>query len=269
MVRPSPKKNTGPEHLNRRETVTAKQHGQKWPRPRPLGGLTHGRTPVDAAPPSTIYMVDAASMRSWRSWRDRLAPPVISSRNRPGNVSPRQGRLTKGEAALLTKGEQLSKRGGASSSRRDVAPSAGVNGGAAKYEGYQKRHGIAEFLKQRRKVDAAANVKALRDLLASGVDIDSQIRVHWRPFRTSLLFECTSDGEAHLVAELLEHGPRLEQRHGEADLTPLYSAAFNGHAECVRLLCDAGADVGALTAEGTSPLYAAAQHGHVRCVEAL
>jgi hypothetical protein len=49
----------------------------------------------------------------------------------------------------------------------------------------------------------------------------------------------------------------------------LFSACYNGHTECARLLIDFEADVNAKNVGGATSLYAAVQRGHLRCVELL
>lgn len=49
----------------------------------------------------------------------------------------------------------------------------------------------------------------------------------------------------------------------------LITAAFEGHAEAVRALLTAGADVNAVTDDGRTALYQASFRGNVECVKAL
>eukprot|EP00966_Prymnesium_polylepis_P056409 1305082-Prymnesium_polylepis.1 len=51
--------------------------------------------------------------------------------------------------------------------------------------------------------------------------------------------------------------------------TPLYLAAQEGHALCLRLLVDAKANVDAAADDGTSPMFIAAQKGHAPCLQLL
>lgn len=51
--------------------------------------------------------------------------------------------------------------------------------------------------------------------------------------------------------------------------TPLHSAAFNGHLDCVRALVDANIDIDAAEERGSTPLFLAAQCGHESVVRYL
>jgi ankyrin repeat protein len=52
-------------------------------------------------------------------------------------------------------------------------------------------------------------------------------------------------------------------------VSPIYIAACNGHAACVKLLLDAGGDVNKCRNNGISPIYKATENGHAACVELL
>jgi len=52
-------------------------------------------------------------------------------------------------------------------------------------------------------------------------------------------------------------------------LTPLYNAAFNGHADLMRLLAEENAAINMMTEDGFSPLYISCQQGHASCVHVL
>jgi ankyrin repeat protein len=52
-------------------------------------------------------------------------------------------------------------------------------------------------------------------------------------------------------------------------LTPLHWAAWEGHIEIARLLCDRGADFEASTNSEMRPLHFAAKYGHISIVNEL
>jgi ankyrin repeat protein len=55
----------------------------------------------------------------------------------------------------------------------------------------------------------------------------------------------------------------------EDGITPLIAASSEGHAECVKMLIDAKADVNAKDKDGTNSLMAASARGHLEVVTAL
>ncbi|XP_075414713.1 cortactin-binding protein 2 [Tenrec ecaudatus] len=85
--------------------------------------------------------------------------------------------------------------------------------------------------------------------------------------RPTLLQQAAAQGNVTLLSMLLnEEG--LDINHScEDGHSALYSAAKNGHTDCVRLLLNAEAQVNAADKNGFTPLCAAAAQGHVKCVE--
>ena len=60
----------------------------------------------------------------------------------------------------------------------------------------------------------------------------------------------------------------MEAKSGYGE-SPLHCAAFGGHVEIVRLLCDHGADIEAQDNGGWRPLQYAAINGHISVVKEL
>jgi hypothetical protein len=93
--------------------------------------------------------------------------------------------------------------------------------------------------------------------------------------RHQRLVEQTADGE--LVGRLLAEAgvdpnaaASVSDGHGDADhYTPLTRAAELGHLEAVRLLLDAGADLGRADGAAVTPLMQAARKGHLEVLRRL
>lgn len=68
---------------------------------------------------------------------------------------------------------------------------------------------------------------------------------------------------------LVEGGADLEAATTEKGITPLHSAAADGHCEVMRMLIDAGANPNSRRSTGATPLYMAAQGGHVDAIKVL
>ncbi len=72
------------------------------------------------------------------------------------------------------------------------------------------------------------------------------------------------EGELDLVRAVLERTQaRLDDRVRSDGATPLFFAAYKGHLEVVRYLCEAGANADAARDNGATPLFMAAQEGHL------
>ncbi|XP_036373873.1 LOW QUALITY PROTEIN: cortactin-binding protein 2-like [Megalops cyprinoides] len=83
------------------------------------------------------------------------------------------------------------------------------------------------------------------------------------------LLQAATQGNLTVMSLLLHQDPpQISHPHPDANAA-LFSAARNGHADCVQLLLAAGASADAPDADGFTPLHTAAAHGHARCVELL
>ncbi|KAG7455791.1 hypothetical protein MATL_G00244710 [Megalops atlanticus] len=83
------------------------------------------------------------------------------------------------------------------------------------------------------------------------------------------LLQAATQGNLTVLSLLLHRDPpQITHPHPDANAA-LFSAARNGHADCVQLLLAAGASADAPDADGFTPLHSAAAHRHARCVELL
>ena len=71
------------------------------------------------------------------------------------------------------------------------------------------------------------------------------------------------------VVHLLRAGADPRARARGTNITALHQAAFNGLAECVGPLVEAGGELDAQTTDGWTPLYAASRMGRVEAVREL
>nr|XP_015207828.1 PREDICTED: cortactin-binding protein 2 isoform X2 [Lepisosteus oculatus] len=87
--------------------------------------------------------------------------------------------------------------------------------------------------------------------------------------RPTLLLQAATQGNVTLLSMLLNQDPMDISHLDEDGNSALYSAAKNGHTDCVKLLLTAGAHTDVPDKHGFTPLHKAAAHGHFRCVELL
>ncbi|KAK2504767.1 hypothetical protein MC885_003335 [Smutsia gigantea] len=87
--------------------------------------------------------------------------------------------------------------------------------------------------------------------------------------RPTLLQQAAAQGNVTLLSMLLNEEGLDINYSCEDGHSALYSAARNGHTDCVRLLLNAEAQVNAADKRGFTPLCAAAAQGHFKCVELL
>ncbi|XP_069852728.1 cortactin-binding protein 2 isoform X1 [Dipodomys merriami] len=87
--------------------------------------------------------------------------------------------------------------------------------------------------------------------------------------RPTLLQQAAAQGNVTLLSMLLNEEGLDINYSCEDGHSALYSAAKNGHTDCVRLLLNVEAQVDAADKNGFTPLCAAAAQGHFECVELL
>jgi tetratricopeptide (TPR) repeat protein len=98
------------------------------------------------------------------------------------------------------------------------------------------------------------NIPMMELFVARGADIN-KVNSHGE----QALLHAAWKGRLEAVRWLVEHGARLN-REGK-EWAALHYAAFNGHAEIVDFLLGRGADVNALSTNGSTPLMMAAREG--------
>ncbi|XP_066447915.1 cortactin-binding protein 2 [Eleutherodactylus coqui] len=87
--------------------------------------------------------------------------------------------------------------------------------------------------------------------------------------RSTLLHQAAAQGNVTLLSMLLyEEGLDIDNLSKDGH-TALYSAAANGHTDCVKLLLTSGARVDATVSSGFTALCTAAAQGHSKCAEEL
>ncbi|XP_058510924.1 cortactin-binding protein 2 isoform X2 [Ochotona princeps] len=87
--------------------------------------------------------------------------------------------------------------------------------------------------------------------------------------RPTLLQQAAAQGNVTLLSMLLNEEGLDINYSCEDGHSALYSAAKNGHADCVRLLLNAKAQVNAADRNGFTPLCVAAAQGHFKCLRLL
>lgn len=111
------------------------------------------------------------------------------------------------------------------------------------------------------------DAEQLQQLLQSGANKDATGKNMLCPGWTSLMFAAEA-GHAECVKLLLDAGVDIERRTATG-CTALMYAAMDGRAECIRLLLDAGADKAAVNQMGQSAFVFAAMEGHHELLERL
>ncbi|XP_064385260.1 uncharacterized protein LOC135334127 isoform X2 [Halichondria panicea] len=108
----------------------------------------------------------------------------------------------------------------------------------------------------------AGDLSALRDAIKRGADVNS-VEDGWTPL-TSAAF----NGHTNCIRELLSSGAVVDLADMDGR-TPLMEAARGGHTDSVRQLLSSGAVVDLADKNGRTPLYWAASKVHTDCIKEL
>ncbi|XP_060633688.2 cortactin-binding protein 2 isoform X3 [Anolis sagrei] len=87
--------------------------------------------------------------------------------------------------------------------------------------------------------------------------------------RPTLLHQAAAQGNVTLLSMLLNEEGLDINESCEDGYSALYSAAMNGHTDCVRLLLTSKAQVDPVDKNGFTPLCSAVAQGHCKCAELL
>jgi ankyrin repeat protein len=121
------------------------------------------------------------------------------------------------------------------------------------------------------------NVKEVKAALAAGVNVNAVEPLSWdRKGRTrgggmSALMIAAEEGHADVIRLLAQAGANVEERRGGDDdgFKPLHVAAEHGRADAITALLDAGARADARSAADITPLMLAAASGKATAVRVL
>lgn len=110
----------------------------------------------------------------------------------------------------------------------------------------------------------SGEMATVQALIQEGIDVnsaqgDGNTALHWAAFRRDL----------QMAKLLLEAGASTDVKTRLGEMSPLFMAARNGDAAMLNLLLEHGAEVNAVSSNGTIPLMMAAASGEVDAVRAL
>ena len=111
--------------------------------------------------------------------------------------------------------------------------------------------------------------EAFRWILYRGIDARNfQLKLPDCEHSEDSLIKLCKDGDLDLVQSLLERTD-IDINCRSSNTTPLLIAAFEGHVDVVKFLCEHGADKEARDADNDTPLLCATKEGHMDVVKLL
>jgi len=108
------------------------------------------------------------------------------------------------------------------------------------------------------------NVERVRELLASGIDINKKSN----QYEYTPTYIAAFEGHIDCLRLLIENGADVNIPN-KYNYTPTHIAAEKGHVDCLRLLIENGADVNKANQFGYTPTFIAANKGHADCTSLL
>jgi ankyrin repeat protein len=99
---------------------------------------------------------------------------------------------------------------------------------------------------------AEGNEAIVRQNLLAGISANSS--VSWGGFEMPALHLAQVQNYPRVMALLIQHGARLNDKFGPSQRTALHDAALYGRIECMRVLLSAGADPNSPNKFGRTPL---------------
>ena len=96
---------------------------------------------------------------------------------------------------------------------------------------------------------SAGNIEAVKQHLASGVNVNAKGSVGWTP-----LHKAAKEGHKEVAELLITKGADVNAKDNNGE-TPLHLAASEGHKEIAKLLIEKGADLNAKNVVGMTPLH--------------
>ena len=106
--------------------------------------------------------------------------------------------------------------------------------------------------------------KTVKLLLELGAEVNAEDNDSMTP-----LIAAACAGAVGIIHILLDNHAQIESRYGQALLSPLHCAAWNGHTDAVTALLERGADLKAITGDGLSVLEAARKRANTETARVI
>lgn len=100
-------------------------------------------------------------------------------------------------------------------------------------------------------------------LLVSGIFAILLVAGGRAPLHSAPIHDAAATGDSATVFSLIEEYPTMLELRDQRGASPLYHAAWNGHAGLVQALIERGAEATVATSDGLTPLHGSALNGHL------